>query len=253
MEFDFPESVESIDKVPEQFRPVYTEGENGFQLNESYKGIAEAVTGLNKSLKAARAEAKNAKGKQVDLTPLSDFGETPEEIHQNIQAQIEELQQQASKGKDIDPEKIKADLAKGFTKERDQLTTRNQALQNQLYSLLVENSATQAVAEEKGIPELLMPFIKNQTKTVEEDGEFRVYVTDEQGDVRYSGITGEPMTIKELVKEMKGNERFGRLFESEAPSGGGTPPGAPARRQPQGKKELSSNEKISAGLNHRMR
>ena len=44
--------------------------------------------------------------------------------------------------------------------------------------LLVENEATAAVAEAKGIPDLLLPFIRDQVKVVEEDGEFKVFVVD---------------------------------------------------------------------------
>ena len=76
-----------------------------------------------------------------------------------------------------------------------------------MYGLLVENNATNAVVDAKGVPELLMPFIKGQVKVIEEDGSFNVYVVDPQGDRRYSGITGQPMNIKELVMEMKANEK----------------------------------------------
>lgn len=253
MEFEFPDSIESTDKIPAQFRPLYVEDSDGsYKLGENYSGVREAVNGLNKSLKAARAEAKAAKGKQVDLSSLSEFGESVEDIRNNITAKLQELQEQAAKGKDFDPEKIKADLAKGFTKEREQLTTRNEALQGQLYKLLVQNEATSAISEAKGVPDLLMPFVAKQTKTVEEDGQFKVYVTDESGDVRYSGVTGAPMSIKELVGEMKADAKYGRLFESDTPSGGGTPPGAPRRPAP-ANKPMTANERIAAGLNRRSR
>ena len=139
-------------------------------------------------------------------------------------------------------------------KELEKRDQRNQALQNQLYGLLVENSAVAAVAELKGVPELLLPFIKTQVKVAEENGEFKVQVLDGQGEVRY-GATGSPMTIKELVQEMKAQEKYGRLFESEAPAGpGGKPPGSgrstPVR--PSGK-ELTSAEKIAQGLAARSR
>ncbi len=57
------------------------------------------------------------------------------------------------------------------------------------------------------------------------------------------------MTISELVSEMKGNPQFGRLFESEAPSGtSAVPPSPSGRRVATPKQELSSVDKISAGL-----
>lgn len=247
MEFEFGE-VDSLDKVPEQFRGIYAEGEGGkFVVNQSYKGVAEAVTGLNRSLKAARLEAKANK---VDLTPLSEYGNSPDEIKTNISTKLKELQDQLAQGADakLNLDKVRSDLAAAHAKDLDKANVRTQALQTQLYGLLVENAATAAVAELKGVPELLLPFIKNQVKVVEQDGEFKVFVVDAQGDQRYSGVTGQPMTIKELVAEMKGNEKYGRLFESEAPAGGGMPPrGGGQPPKPTGK-VLSANDKIAAGL-----
>lgn len=47
---------------------------------------------------------------------------------------------------------------------------------------------------------------------------------------------------------MKANEKYGRLFESEAPAGGGMPPRGAAQPPRQQGKTLSANEKIAAGL-----
>jgi hypothetical protein len=248
MDFEFT-PVDSIDKVPEQFRGIYKQGDDGkFVPDDAHKGVIEAITGLNRSLKAARAEAK-AKT-PVDLSPLADFGKTPEEIKAAVESRINELQEQVAKGGDakVNLEKIKQDLAAAHAKDLERANKRSEALQNQLYGLLVENAATAAVVELKGVPELLLPFIKQQVKVVEEEGQFNVYVVDSSGDRRYSGVTGQPMTIKELVAEMKANEKYGRLFESEAPAGGGMPPrgGSTPPRQPG--RVLSANEKIAVGL-----
>lgn len=249
MDFEFTE-VESLDKVPEQFRPIYAETEEGkYAPSEDYKGVVEAVTGLNKSLKAARAEAKNKK--EVDLSPLQDFGQDPSEIKQNIDSKMKELQDELAKGGDakLNLEKVREELAQGHKKELEKYQTRAEALQNQLYRQLGENEARSSIVDLKGDPELLMPFVLQQLKPVEEDGEYKVYVVDAAGDRRYSGVTGQPMTPKELVAEMKANEKYGRLFESEAPAGGGMPPGSGNRAPAPKGKTLSANEKIAAGLN----
>lgn len=254
MDFEFPESLDSIDNVPGQFRPLYAEVDGKFTLGESYKGVATAVTGLNKSLKASRAETKAAKGSRVDLSPLAGFGDTPETIAETVTAQLAELNEKISKGDKIDPEKIKADLAKGFAKEREGLTTRNEALTGQLYNLMVENAATSAISESKGIPELLMPFVTSQVKVGEENGKFSVNVVDGEGDLRYSGVTGAPMAISELVGEMKGQDKFARLFESDTQEGGGgTKPGAVSRGKSVSTKDMTANQRIAAGLNKRSR
>lgn len=54
MDFEFLKNptVDSIDKVPEQFRGFYGEGEGGYVLQDSFKGTATAVDGLNKDRKS---------------------------------------------------------------------------------------------------------------------------------------------------------------------------------------------------------
>lgn len=251
MDFEFNE-VDSLDKVPEQFRGIYTESNDGkFVVGDNHKGVVEAVNGLNKSLKAARAEAK-AKT-QIDLSPLSDFGKTPEEIKTAFATKQKELEDQIA-GKSgeakLNLDKIREEMAASHSKELDKAKIREGALQNQLYGLLVKNNATSALVEEKGDVELMMPFVENQVKVIEEDGKFTAYVVDASGDRRYSGITGQPMTVKELVQEMKANEKYGRLFESDNQDGGGGMPPGGGNRAPKAKgRVLSSNEKIAAGLN----
>lgn len=250
MDFEFQE-VDSLDTVPEQFRGLYAEMDGKFKLNETYKGVAEAVNGLNRSLKASRAEAKALKGSKVDLSVLSEFGEDPATIAEAVKSKMSELESQLANGDKakLNLDKVKQDLAQAHAKDLEKVNKRSEALQTQLYGLLVENAATSAIAEMKGIPELLMPFVKTQVNVVEEDGEFRVFVVDAQGDRRYSGVTGQPMSIKELVSEMKANEKFGRLFESEQQNGGGgTNPGSTKRPAQQQRGELSSVDKIKAGL-----
>lgn len=250
MEFDFS-PVESIDKVPEQFRPLYATaaGDDGkFAVNPSFKSVAEALNGFNKTTKQLRAELKT---KAVDLSPLSEFGDNPAAIAEAVKAAVAEAG--ANKNQDVNKavEAAKAAMAQANAKELEKHGQRSQALQSQLYSLMVENAATAAVAELKGVPELLMPFVKQQVKVAEEDGQFKVMVVDSAGETRY-GATGSPMTIKELVAEMKANERFGRLFESEHQNGGGGMPPGGGRQTPRVPgKVLTATEKIAAGLKRR--
>lgn len=254
MDFDFS-AVESLDKVPEQFRSLYgtQAGEDGkFTVTEAFRPVAEAVNGFNKSNKQLRNDLKT---KSVDLAPLAEYGDNPAAIKEAVKAAIEAAG--ASKNQDVTKqiEGVKSGLLQAHAKELEQRDLRNQALQGQLYNLLVENAATAAVAELKGIPDLLLPFIKQQVKVAEADGQFKVTVVDGAGEVRY-GATGSPMTIKELVAEMKAQEKFGRLFESDQqpgnggggmrPGSGGQPPRAPA-------KDMTSTGRIAAGLRNRAR
>ena len=220
MDFEF-QQVDKIDLVPEQFRGIYEEKDGKFSVGESFQGVTTAVIGLNKSLKAARAEAKGKTA--IDLSVLSDYGATPEEIKESVAGKITELQNEIAKGGSakLNLDKVRQEMTAAHAQEMHKKEIRNDALQNQVYELLVVNNATAAIVEAKGDPDLLMPFIKSEVKIVEEDGKFNAYVVDAQGDRRYSGVTGQPMSMKDLVLEKKGNEKYGRLFESESPAGGG--------------------------------
>ena len=57
MEFDFSTSgtLDNLDSVPENFRGVYTQGADGkYVINETLKGVTDAVVGLNKALVSER-------------------------------------------------------------------------------------------------------------------------------------------------------------------------------------------------------
>lgn len=251
MEFDFSTPVESVDKVPEQFRPLYVTAADGkFTVDAKYKPVVEAVTGLNTSLKAAREDAK--KRTPVDLTPLAEFGSDPAAIKAAFDTRVAEL---TAKGGDAAKavEKVRAEMTEANRRALDAANAKTQAYQSQLYTMLVENTALSAISEAKGLPDLLMPFIKNQVKVAEEDGKFVVHVVDAAGERRYSGVTGQPLTIKELVTGMRADAKFGRLFESDQQSGGGgMKPGAGsgAGQGGAGKPERSANAKIAAGLSN---
>ncbi len=252
--FDFAANVEleSLDTVPENFRVFYAASDNGFKLNSADPATSAAVatiTGLNKSLGAARGDADKYKKQRVDLSPLAEYGEDLDAIVTTIKGRFDEYETKLASGKDakLDLDKVRADLSKAHTTELAARDAKLEGLKEQLYQNLVTSEAVQAISANKGVPELLMPFVKQQVRVIEEEGKLVPYVVDAQGAQRFSGTTGGPMTVGELVAEMKGNAQFGRLFDSEAPSGPGSPPGQ-RRPAPRPASEMSSTEKIAAGL-----
>lgn len=252
MDFDFT-PVDSLDKVPEQFRALYgtQAGQDGkFAVNPDLSKVAEGINGFNRTTKQLREQIKGFK--PTDLSPLAEFGDTPEAIAEAVKAKIAEAG--GAKGMEVQKQvdAARASIAEANKKELEKRDQRNQALQAQLYGMMVDSAAVSAVAEAKGVPELLLPFIKQQVKVVEQDGQFKVQVVDGQGEVRY-GATGAPMTIKELVTEMKANEKYGRLFESEAPAGGGMRPGGAQQPRQQAAADRTSTQKIAHALGQRNR
>lgn len=259
MQFDFAQNtvVENIEKVPADFRGLYVEHTEGdkktFKLasdNPAVKSAVAAITGLNSALKAARAEVTAAKGTQIDLSPLSEYGTDPAAIATKVKEVVEGLQGQL---KGVDVNKIKADLEKPWQTKVTAAEAKAQKAQESFHKRVVVGDAKSAIASAKA-DELLLPFVLQHAKVItKEDGELDVVIVDDQGAVRYSGVTGQPMTISERVQEMKGIERFAKLFPSEAPAGGGTTPGSTTRVTPTRPgavkvEDMTPQQKIAAGI-----
>jgi hypothetical protein len=256
MEFEFEKNarVDALEVVPEQFRGLYVEGDGGYVIGDTFKGIGTALDGLNRSLKAARKDAETAKKGKVDLSPLGQLLSLEGELSVDaVKAKVEELQTALSKGDQgkVNWDKMKADLEKGYQTKLGESEGRVQGMQATLERFLVDKEAIQAIAGEKGVPELLLPHIKTKVKVIQDGDDYVVRVVDAAGDPRGDGKGGF-MTVGDLVKEMKSDKVFGRAFESDSGQGSGVKPGTTAR-QPSGQSApKSSVDKIAARL-RRMR
>lgn len=155
------------------------------------------------------------------------------------------LEKQMARFKDIDPDKYKSMSEKEAEVERERaeragdwkaretqlqerFTTETKAKDERIGSLsaalerrLVDAEATAALAAAKGSPKVLLPHIKAHVKVVEENGEFVVQVVDGRGQPRVGDAKGNPMTIGQLVEELKADPDFARNFEGSGSSGGG--------------------------------
>jgi hypothetical protein len=259
MDFTFGENttVADINKVPEQFRGLYTQGEGGFVLQDSYKGVVTAVDGLNKSLKAARRDADEQRKSRPDVTAYSAIGQLlgleGDEAHNAdaLKGAVEKALAESKDGK-VNWDKMKQSLEQGYKKQLGDKDGELQTMNKTLQKYLVTNTAISAIAANKGVPELLLPHITAQTKVIKEGDDYVVRVVDAAGDPR-GNASGGFMTVEDLVKEMKSSTVFGRAFESEAKSGNGTPPGSGRQQNAPKQGELSANEKIARGLANRQR
>lgn len=225
MEFDFSANgtVDSLDAVPEQFRPIYSEGaDKKFTINPTMKGIADAITGLNGALKNERKTTQTLKGQKDVASVIKEaLGfETVDEA----KAKIDELTQQVAEKSKVDPAKIKADIEKAFNVERETLKGDNAKMQATLERYLIDAAATGALAEAKGNVKLLLPIIKSQAAVVKDGEEYVVRIKDPAGDYRGNGAGGF-MSVADLVKELKASADYGVAFQSDAQGGGGKPTG----------------------------
>ena len=259
MDFNFAEhtTVDTLEKVPQDFRGLYVPADGGkFKLDSDdpkVKSAVSAITGLARSLVASRAEAKAARGKAVDLSALAEYGETPETILENVNTKIAEASK-AGKGKAGEDKEaaVKAATDALAAKHAQDLKARddaNLALKGQLHHVLLTGEATQALAGANVVDvDLALPHVAAQVQAVEEGGKVQVQVVNQDRTLRYSGSTGLPMTIKELVAEMKGADKYKVLFKSEGTTGGGNPPTQRGGTPPMPKGERDSVGKIADGL-----
>jgi len=254
--FDFStnQTVENLEGVPENFRVFYGETEEGgFRVKDedAVKAAVSTIIGLNGALRASRSEAKDAKGRIVDLSPLSGFGDNVEDINNAFAAQLEELQGKVKGGEKIkvDIEKMRQEVALQSKQAIEDKETENGKLRAQLFNVLGRNEALTAMGDTFINPDLIMPFAETQLQTVDRDGQLKVVVVDPEGIIRHSMTTGAEMTPAELVAEMAGQEKFSPLVKSKVATGSGHVPGTASNVQGrQVNVNLSPIDKIASGL-----
>lgn len=224
--------IDALDGVAEGARGFYRAGtadeglDGKFVLQvEGIGGFAlENVEGLKSALGRERSRADKAEGK------IKKFGDLDPDVARTALTELEEL-------KSIDPKKeadrlaaakVEAATKQLIEKHTSELTGVKQKADGylgQVRSLLIDNVATAALAEHKGSVDLLLPHVQRHTRLKEtDDGKFVVEVVDKDGNPRIGDSKGTPMTVGQLVAEMKSSESYGRAFEGTGNNGGGTQP-----------------------------
>lgn len=243
--------VDSVDTIPENLRTLYAESNGKYAIPENLRGVADAITGLFSANSKIRDENKGLlKKAQIDLSGLEDFGEDLPTIKEKLKARLEELETAAAAGKEgkLNVDKVRQEMKAAMDKAVADERKVQDALRGTVHKYLVTSGASEALAAEEAIVELAMPFVERQIKVVEVDGEFKAVVVDKDGDPRISGGTGQPMTIKELVREMKAQDTYKPLFKSDVRGGGGALPGKTGAKPVQVQGDASPMDRIKAGL-----
>lgn len=254
--FDFGSNreVQDLSGVPETFRGFYKEKAEGggYVLdteNAIVRGSVEALSGARTALMTARSDLDAAKAAKVDLSPLKDFGDSPEKIKAAFDDKIAKLRGQIKDGADIEQQlnSQRTEMTATHDKEKAGLQGRIDTLQTQLYTQLVDGETLKAVGNTMENPNLLLPFVRSQVKPVEADGSVAIRVLTDNGEIRMSGTTGLAMTVAELVTEMQGSKEYATLFKSEVKPGSGHRPGTGGGNV-RGSDTMTANQKIAAGL-----
>lgn len=262
--------ITDINSVPEPYRGLYDEHEDEdgikqYSLREDAVALATAYDGQSKSLDEERSKLKDANNESAQRrVTLREYDNllTDLEINLNegdnavdaIRNKFSEITNQIQEGKKIntDLDKIQKDYDKRLREAIDIKDKEISEKDRALSKYLIEKEAVTAINEARGATGLLLPLIKDRAVVQREGDEYVVRIGDEQGDAISDGRGGF-MGIREYVDSLKSQEQFARAFESEVPSGGGSPSGASEMGggkpvPPSKPDEMSSKEKISAGL-----
>lgn len=230
---------ENLDGLDAALKALYKQGEDG-KFHLEVEGL-EDPSALKGALQKER-DTNGALTKQVKAWQA--IGKTPEEISEMLKAQ-EDLQKQRE---DLERQEAlkKGEYQKvldGEAKKREQMAAKHQAemetaksetgrYRSLLEQNLIEAQATAAIAEAKGVPQLLLPHLRGRVKVVEENGKFGLQILDAAGNPMVADASGTPATFKHLVESFKADPVFGRAFEGNGASGAGAhQPGKPPTGQ----------------------
>lgn len=216
--------LRTIDGIPEALREHAKEVEGGFDLDlpaewTLEKGVSALRNAYDREKEKARTAAEELKrfeGIDPDQAKAdADFrksggGKTPkEELDAALEAQ-------------------KTELTKLFEKEKAPLETRKSVLEREVFNRVVRQDARDALTR-AGLPaDLLEDKVVGQLRPKEfeetdEQGQkvtrFRSVVTLPDGTPRSGTSDGQPMTVDQLVEEIK--DTHGKYIAGIGPSGSG--------------------------------
>ena len=214
--------LESLDGLPEALHEYYEEKDGAFVLGVDGM-LTEAerdteISGLVKNRDTLLTEVKKLKGTYRDVDA---------EKYAELLAKEEELENEKLKSKG-DWEAKEKQLGEKFEKERADWTSDREVMSVTINDLMVKNVAMSELGLAKVIPNrthLIMPWIERMVRVVRgDDGKYATEIINQAtGEVRVSPKSGSmsPMSIAELVEEMKDSEEYGVCFESDGASGSG--------------------------------
>jgi len=185
------------------------EGTGGYELENT----TNLKTALGKERSNATEAAKRLKAFE-DLDPDA-AREALVKVEEYANFDPEKKVEEAMKARE-------AQLIKQHEKALVGLKDENGTLLGQLETNLITSAATKAIAANQGSVDLLLPHVMRQTRMRRtETGQFIAEVVDTDGHPRVGDTNGNPMTIPQLVDEMRSSDSFARAFDGSGATGSG--------------------------------
>lgn len=211
--------LESVEGLPEDVAKEYKKRDDGkFVLDvTSVDGLELAeVSKLQSALSKERENSRKANEKLKIFEGLD-----PDKAREAL-GKVEEMANWEPEQKVKEQiEAVKSQMMDAHGKEKAKLQEKLEKLTNSLEDAMIVSVASQELAKEKGSVRLLMPHMRQQTRLREADGRFVVEVMGDDGNPRLTGSDGHPMSIAELVSEMKTQDDFASAFEGTGATGSG--------------------------------
>ena len=245
-----PIVIQSLDQIAEPLREHYVQRDGRYVLDATpHEGLAiEDVTGLKNSLAAARGERDQLK------SSLAQFKDLDPEAARTALQKMQEMQSW-NPDKQVE-EKIQAKLdqmRKLHQQELEKATGKTGELTKQLEQLMVVNAASEALQKNGGNIALLLPHVRSQVRMRQTENGMICEVVDAQGNPRVGDSQGNPMTIPQLVEEMRNSTDFAPAFAGTGSSGSGnkgsTGGGASTRSAPGGKLLIDASDQAAINAN----
>lgn len=190
------------------------------QLQEKLAAAEKRVEAEERAKKTILGEKKAAEARLAALEGID-----PEE-HQKLKAAAAEAAREKAKALgdwDAREKMIRDEMAAEHEKAVKPLSLKAEKMRSALERRLVDAELTSAIARAKGVPELLLPHVRQHVRVKEVDDDFVAYVADKDGNPRIGDAKGSPMSFDQLVEDMKGSPIFARAFEGTGSSGSGAP------------------------------
>lgn len=212
---------ESLEGLDEALHDNYIKQDDGTFILAALEGMVSAdkvedVSGLKSALEKERASSREATKKFKSLQEKT-AGFDQGKYDELIAAEAEHVEAEATKKGEWD--KLKGQMLGKHTEDLAAKDKVIASLRGELERHLVDAAVVSAISGADGNVELLRPHVKAQVKLVEqENGEFAPQVVDAAGSLRING-SGEPLTIKDLVGEMRGQDVYAGAFKGTGQSG----------------------------------
>lgn len=227
--------VDDVGAVPEALREMYKpvgEGELAGKFMLQVEPAAGLELGEVASLRAQYGEtAAKAKDLQQALDSYKGIKEKPSELAKKL-ARLAELEaidpdSEADKRAALKVQSREEALAKEYDGKLSERDATIEQLRGSVEKFMRTDTARAAAAKYGGDADLLEPFILQRTRvSYDGDGTPKVEVLDQKGGIEYAVRGGkvEPATVEDLVIQMRGDPRFGRLFDASGTTGTGAKP-----------------------------